>query len=236
MLVVLLSLLLLLMTNIRAYVVFKANKRVTQSFLFHESVVAGFRDLSELVGPAFMTVESNVVNSSVKMHKLTLLFRRIRRDRSSAYNSTAYKINADDDRHSTILEYKDLSARSMSQPHHNKSVEMFNTASNSLTTIVDINISLPQSISATSDLFRVPMEWLSVQDAGARGRGLFALHAIENNSLLGEYIGEVLSQRQYSARYPKGHSEYTFLVSQEAQRRDRIYVDAADESKSNIFR
>ena len=80
------------------------------------------------------------------------------------------------------------------------------------------------------------LSWLQVQDAGMKGKGLFSLQCIEDNTLLGEYLGEVLTQKEFSARYPKGDAEYVFLVSEDVQRRDRIYVDAANETKSNIFR
>jgi hypothetical protein len=33
-----------------------------------------------------------------------------------------------------------------------------------------------------------------------------------------------------------GDSEYAFLVNSEDQRRDRVYIDAADEQKSNLMR
>jgi hypothetical protein len=33
-----------------------------------------------------------------------------------------------------------------------------------------------------------------------------------------------------------GDSEYAFLVNGDEQRRDRVYVDAADEQKSNLLR
>ena len=78
--------------------------------------------------------------------------------------------------------------------------------------------------------------WLEVKAAGSKGKGLFALCSIEENVFVGEYVGEKLTYRQYLSRYPNGDSEYTFLVSDEMQRRDRTYVDAADESKSNLLR
>lgn len=80
------------------------------------------------------------------------------------------------------------------------------------------------------------LSWLQVQDAGMKGKGLFSLQCIQENTLLGEYLGEVLTQKEFSTRYPKGDAEYVFLVSGDVQRRDRIYVDAANETKSNIFR
>lgn len=103
---------------------------------------------------------------------------------------------------------------------------------------------LPVAALPTSEIFSQPLvpsasqilSWLQVQDAGMKGKGLFSLQCIQENTLLGEYLGEVLTQREFATRYPKGDAEYVFLVSEDVQRRDRIYVDAADEMKSNIFR
>jgi hypothetical protein len=218
-----LSLLLQLTMNTDAYVVFKIDKRFNQHFLFEKSEVTGFRDSSEPVGPALASSHINLTQLSV------------RRERSRVKSSSTQKVNADDERQSACLNYGESTDGSTSRSHQIEPEEVSNAASNSLTSQVG-TLSLPQSVYPTQDPFRVPTEWLRVQDAGSRGRGLFALRDIEINSILGEYIGEVLSQRQYSARYPEGNSDYTFLLSEEAQRRDRIYVDAANESKSNIFR
>lgn len=105
---------------------------------------------------------------------------------------------------------------------------------------------LPVAVSALplTEIFIQPLapsasqilSWLQVQDAGMKGKGLFSLQCIQENTLLGEYLGEVLTQKEFATRYPKGDAEYVFLVSEDVQRRDRIYVDAANETKSNIFR
>jgi hypothetical protein len=230
--IVQLSLLLQLTMNTGAYVVFNIEKRFSQHFFFEKSEVTGFRDLSEPVGPELESSNVNLTQLSVKRSRLLLY---VRRERSRVKNSSTQKVNADDERQSACIDYGESTDESASRSRQIESEEVSNATSNSLTSQVN-TLSLPQSVSPTQDPFRIPTEWLRVQDAGSRGRGLFALHAIEINSILGEYIGEVLSQRQYSARYPEGNSDYTFLLSEEAQRRDRIYVDAANESKSNIFR
>jgi hypothetical protein len=80
------------------------------------------------------------------------------------------------------------------------------------------------------------LSWLQVQDAGVKGKGLFTVRCIQQGTLLGEYLGEVLTQKEFTTLYPKGDAEYVFLVSEEVQRRDRIYVDAVNKMKSNIFR
>ena len=101
--------------------------------------------------------------------------------------------------------------------------------------IVDVNHEPIQCVDKP-EISALLSGWLEVKAAGLKGRGLYALCRIEKNTFLGEYVGEKLTYRQYLSRYPKGDSEYTFLVSDEAQRRDRTYVDAVDESKSNLLR
>ena len=103
---------------------------------------------------------------------------------------------------------------------------------------IDIQHKPIQDISAHSnpEISALLSGWLEVKDAGRRGKGLFATRTIEKDTFLGEYEGEKLTYKQYLSRYPKGDSEYTFLVSEELQRRDRTYVDAADEKKSNLLR
>jgi hypothetical protein len=231
-----LSLLLKLTTNTGAYVALKIDKRVIQLPFFEKSEVTGFRDPSDPVGPAIAIGNVNPTQLSVSMDKRSRLLLYVRRERSRVKISTAQKENADDERQTACVNYGESTNRSTLRSDRNILEEILDTKINSPTSQVSSLLSLPHTVSPTLDPFRVPIEWLRVQDAGSRGRGLFALHAIEINSMLGEYMGEVLSQRQYSARYPKGDSDYTFLLSEEAQRRDRIYVDAADESKSNIFR
>ena len=93
-------------------------------------------------------------------------------------------------------------------------------------------ISLPPLVPSPSQI----LSWLQVQDAGVKGKGLFTVKCIQQGTLLGEYLGEVLTQKEFTTRYPKGDAKYVFLVSEEVQRRDRLYVDAVNEMKSNIFR
>ena len=93
-------------------------------------------------------------------------------------------------------------------------------------------ISLPPLVPSASQI----ISWLQVQDAGVKGKGLFTVKCIQQGTLLGEYLGEVLTQKEFTTRYPKGDAKYVFLVSEEVQRRDRLYVDAVNEMKSNIFR
>ena len=93
-------------------------------------------------------------------------------------------------------------------------------------------ISIPPLAPSPSQI----LSWLQVQDAGVKGKGLFTIKCLQQGTLLGKYLGEVLTQKEFTARYPKGDAEYVFLVSEDVQRRDKIYVDAVDEMKSNKFR
>lgn len=69
-----------------------------------------------------------------------------------------------------------------------------------------------------------------------KGLGLFTTTLLLKGTPIGVYKGETISWKQYVTRYPTGKSEYVFLLNPEAQRRDRIYVDAIDASKSNHMR
>jgi hypothetical protein len=79
---------------------------------------------------------------------------------------------------------------------------------------------------------------LEVRDTGDkhRGQGLFAVETLLTGTWLGNYVGEELTYKQYVARYPRGDSSYTFLISDQAQRRDRRFIDAMDAAKSNLMR
>ena len=55
---------------------------------------------------------------------------------------------------------------------------------------------------------------------------MFALCEIEENSWLGDYTGEVLSQTKYLRRYPKEDGEYVLSANSDYN------IDAADATKS----
>ena len=76
----------------------------------------------------------------------------------------------------------------------------------------------------------------TVGEAGHKGLGLFAAFPIEAHRPLGYYEGELLTQSQYSSRYPRGESRYAFLVLDTCQRRERVYIDSADPRRSNQAR
>ena len=81
--------------------------------------------------------------------------------------------------------------------------------------------------------------WLIVKDADYKGRGLFCdVLQICKGTYIGEYVGEVLTLKDYRKRYQQGESIYTFIISDEekTQRRELMYLDAHDVYKSNITR
>lgn len=94
-----------------------------------------------------------------------------------------------------------------------------------------------ESTSSYGDLCRFDLNSMTeVKAVSGKGLGLFALTFIPASSKLGFYEGEVLTWREYDKRYPRGDSEYTFLLNPSAQRRELIYVDAADPATSNRLR
>ena len=89
----------------------------------------------------------------------------------------------------------------------------------------------------SDDLSALDHGWLEVRETGlCRGQGLFTRVSIVCGTFIGNYCGEKLSHREYTSRYPSGNSAYTFLVDPNAQRRSRVFIDAADPSKSNLMR
>jgi SET domain-containing protein len=78
--------------------------------------------------------------------------------------------------------------------------------------------------------------YVHVAPAGHKGLGLFALKDIPAHYCIGYYLGELLTQKDYEIRYPKGESVYVHLLYDECQRRDRLYLDAHDPSSSNNAR
>lgn len=88
----------------------------------------------------------------------------------------------------------------------------------------------------TSNCFQIP-SIVEVRDAGElKGKGLFAACDLQPDTFIGSYEGEYLTFAQYKMRYPKGDSEYVFLVNEESQRRNLVFIDAADPDKSNYTR
>ena len=91
--------------------------------------------------------------------------------------------------------------------------------------------------STSADLSALDQGLLEVRNSDTcRGQGLFTRVSLVCGAFIGNYCGEKLSHREYTARYPLGDSAYTFLVDPNAQRRHRVFIDAADPSKSNLMR
>eukprot|EP01036_Dinobryon_divergens_P029093 gene29093-38154_t len=89
----------------------------------------------------------------------------------------------------------------------------------------------------TVDIVESPFNSLvMVQQAGSKGRGLFAKTFIPKGTLIGFYMGELLSLREYQMRYPSGNSNYVFLLNSDCQQRYRVFVDANNETLSNYTR
>jgi len=64
----------------------------------------------------------------------------------------------------------------------------------------------------------------------AKGHGVFALVALVENQWIGDYVGEVLTQAQYTARYPNDDACYVLGAN------ENYNVDAADPSRSSYLR
>ena len=65
---------------------------------------------------------------------------------------------------------------------------------------------------------------------GAKGHGVYAVTALANNTWVGDYVGEVLTQSKYLKRYPAEDAEYVLSANEDYN------VDAADPSKSSFLR
>ena len=64
----------------------------------------------------------------------------------------------------------------------------------------------------------------------AKGFGVFAVTALESNTWVGDYVGEVLTQQQYLERYPNEDPRYVLGANEDYN------VDARDPTKSSYLR
>jgi hypothetical protein len=64
----------------------------------------------------------------------------------------------------------------------------------------------------------------------SKGHGVFALSDIPENTWLGDYVGEVLTQEEYEERYPLGNASYVLSAN------ESYSIDAADPAKSSYVR
>lgn len=79
-------------------------------------------------------------------------------------------------------------------------------------------------------------DYLVVRNTSSKGEGLFTTKNIRKGEFIGNYIGEKLTARQYTKRYPNQEGAYVFLVNPNVQNRDRIYYDASSIQHSNLMR
>lgn len=92
------------------------------------------------------------------------------------------------------------------------------------------------AVPGASDLLHLEGDALSlglveVRDTGTeKGHGVFALAPMAANTWVGDYIGEVLTQRQYLARYPNEDASYVLGANEDYN------VDACDPHASSFLR
>ena len=82
----------------------------------------------------------------------------------------------------------------------------------------------------------VSSDTVSVDETGTiKGRGLYARAALEPNTYLFDFTGELLEEEAYRARYPEGvDADYVVCVGK--QKGSERYIDAADEGASGVAR
>ena len=72
---------------------------------------------------------------------------------------------------------------------------------------------------------------VEVRDTGTpKGHGVFAIRNLESNTWVGDYLGEVLTQRQYLRRYPNEDASYVLGANEDYN------VDARDPHRSSYLR
>ena len=64
----------------------------------------------------------------------------------------------------------------------------------------------------------------------AKGHGVYAIAPLPTNTWVGDYVGEVLTQAQYLARYPQEDGEYVLGANEDYN------IDASDPAKSSFLR
>jgi hypothetical protein len=72
---------------------------------------------------------------------------------------------------------------------------------------------------------------VAVRDTrSAKGHGVFALTSLPSNTWVGDYVGEVLTQKRYLRRYPREDARYVLGANEDYN------VDASDPHKSSFTR
>lgn len=72
---------------------------------------------------------------------------------------------------------------------------------------------------------------VEVRDAGpGKGKGLFAAAPLDDGTWIGDYTGEVLTEDQFHARYPKQDADYVLTANL------NYHIDARDPVSSGHMR
>ena len=88
-----------------------------------------------------------------------------------------------------------------------------------------------QAAAPPTELDALALSLVEVRDTGsAKGLGLFARQELSDNTWVGDYVGEVLSQDEYLQRYPNEDAAYVLSANTDYN------IDAADPARSSFLR
>lgn len=88
-----------------------------------------------------------------------------------------------------------------------------------------------QASAPPTELDALALSLVEVRDTGsAKGLGLFARQELADNTWVGDYVGEVLSQEEYLQRYPNEDAAYVLSANTDYN------IDAADPARSSFLR
>ena len=88
-----------------------------------------------------------------------------------------------------------------------------------------------QAAAPPTELDALALSLVEVRDTGsAKGLGLFARQELSDNTWVGDYVGEVLSQEEYLQRYPNEDAAYVLSANTDYN------IDAADPARSSFLR
>ena len=71
---------------------------------------------------------------------------------------------------------------------------------------------------------------VEVNDAAGKGAGLFCVVPLENNTWIGDYTGEVLTQIEFQTRYPNHDANYVLTANID------YHIDGRDSERSGHMR
>ena len=88
-----------------------------------------------------------------------------------------------------------------------------------------------QAAAPVAERDALTLSLVEVRDTGsAKGLGLFARRELSDNTWVGDYVGEVLSQEEYLQRYPDEDAQYVLSANTDYN------IDAADPARSSFLR